>query len=145
MERGDSTERFDRRGWQGALINGLEYTCCQSSVHVDRHGVTNHFTYDGNKRLESAVLPLSPGVYSAYTFGYLGEGELSSISVGPSPTPAFTAIPPPGAATRSFLHTVTNGMTLPAARVTPSGKTRDRWTGYWGRILTWDILAMFGV
>ncbi len=92
------------------------YNCCQPSVHIDRHGVTNTFTYDGNKRPESAVLPFDAAASTHLAYTYLGEGELSSLGVGPSPQDL---------ATRSFLYAVTNGITRLSSRKDAIGRTRE--------------------
>jgi hypothetical protein len=49
-----------------------QYNCCQPSIHIDRHGVTNFFTYYGNKRLTSSPLPFDAQTSTALALSCLG-------------------------------------------------------------------------
>jgi len=89
------------------------YNCCQPSVHIDRHGVTNRFTYDGNKRLESSLTP-----FDARTSTALGV----AAAAGPD-LPAARSF-----ATRTFAYAVTNGLTRLASRRDAIGRTRESFT-----------------
>ncbi|NLC79734.1 MAG: hypothetical protein GX748_00965, partial [Lentisphaerae bacterium] len=102
------------------------YDCCAPSLHVDRHGVTNRFTYDGNKRLESALAPFDAQTSTALAFSYLGEGELAALGVAAATGPDLPAAH--SFATRTFAYAVTNGLTRLAARKDAIGRTRESFT-----------------
>ena len=99
------------------------YGCCAADAVTDRHGVTARFGYDPVKRLETAVMPMNATAETCVRYGYLGEGEVSSLGYGGS----FSNL-----AVRAFGYAVTNGATRLATRTTPLGKATDAWTHTFG-------------
>ncbi len=122
----DALERPTLIEYPDGTADRYAYNCCQPSVHIDRHGVTNHFTYDGNKRLESSLAPFDARTSTALAFSYLGEGELSTLGIA-SVTNTLP-VPQSQFATRSFLHAVTNGITRLQSRRDAIGRTRESFT-----------------
>lgn len=100
----------------------LNYGCCAEDSVKDRYGNTSSYGYDGNKRLDWAVVPMDDETDTHYELGYLGEGELESLSYGPSTDQL---------ATRSFGYVHENGRTQFESRNTPEGKNPQTWNYYY--------------
>jgi RHS repeat-associated protein len=122
----DTLERPVLITYPDGTADSYVYDCCAPSLHVDRHGVTNRFTYDGNKRLESALAPFDARTSTALAFSYLGEGELAALGVAAAAGPDLPAAR--SFATRTFAYAVTNGLTRLAARKDAIGRTRESFT-----------------
>jgi len=97
----------------------LAYGCCAADAFTDRYGTTSNYGYNGNKRMDWAVVPMDAETDTHLAFGYLGEGELESLGYGPSDDEL---------ATRTFGYLHEDGETRLQSRNTPEGKTPKKWT-----------------